>query len=54
VYSIVVFAGVLGWTLWDEVPDGFSLLGALLVCLGGALAIRRAGRLAPLPEVSKP
>ncbi len=53
VYTIVVFAGVIGWTLWDEVPDGFSLLGTVLVCLAGALTIRRAGRLAPLPEVPK-
>ena len=42
VYTIVVFAGLLGWTLWDEVPDGFSLLGTVLVCLAGALTIRRA------------
>lgn len=54
VYTIVVFAGIIGWTLWDEVPDGFSLLGTVLVCLAGALAIRRAGRLAPPSDMPKP
>ena len=39
--------------LWDEVPDGFSLLGTVLVCLAGALTIRRAGRLASSPEMPK-
>ena len=30
-YSAVVFAGLLGWLVWDETPDGWSLLGAVLV-----------------------
>jgi len=41
VYATVVFAGVLGWALWEEVPDGFSLLGSVLVCLAGVLTIRQ-------------
>lgn len=30
-YSAVIFAGLLGWLLWDETPDSYSLLGAVLV-----------------------
>lgn len=46
-YSTVVFAALLGWGWWGEVPDALSIAGALLVGLGGILAIRRTGRLAP-------
>lgn len=49
IYSTVVFSAVLGWLVWDDAFDALSLLGAGLVCLGGALAIRAAGkRVAPL------
>lgn len=54
VYTIVVFAGLIGWVLWDEVPDSLSLAGVTLVCLAGILTIRRVGRLAPSPETPKP
>lgn len=30
-YSGVAFAGLLGWLVWDETPDAYSLLGAALV-----------------------
>lgn len=30
-YSAVLFAGLLGWLVWGETPDGWSLLGAALV-----------------------
>ncbi len=30
-YSAVIFAGLIGWALWGETPDGYSLLGAVLV-----------------------
>ncbi len=30
-YSAVVFAGLIGWLAWSETPDGYSLLGAMLV-----------------------
>lgn len=38
-YFGVVFAGILGWLFWDQVPDAKSLLGMVLVILGGILAI---------------
>lgn len=38
-YTTVIFTGLLGWVIWHHVPDSLSLLGILLVCLGGALVI---------------
>jgi drug/metabolite transporter (DMT)-like permease len=38
-YSTVVFAALFGWLLWDEVPDGLSVVGAALVFAAGVLAI---------------
>lgn len=52
-YSAVVFAGLLGWLLWGERPDAWSMLGILLViasCLLAVLPARRAPVLAPMPE----
>ena len=40
-YATVVFAAVLGWMFWGEMLDIFSVGGALLVGVGGALAMRR-------------
>jgi len=44
IYLAVVFAGLLGWGLWQEVPDALSLTGMVVVCLAGAMALRRGGR----------
>jgi len=53
-YAIVVFAGLFGWAIWQEIPDWLSLVGTLLVVLAGILAIRLGGRAtappAELPE----
>jgi len=43
-YAIVVFAGLFGWMLWDEIPDHLSLAGILLVVAAGILTIRIGGR----------
>jgi drug/metabolite transporter (DMT)-like permease len=53
-YLTVVFAAAAGWLFWDEVPDGLSLLGALLVVAGGVFTIRLAGRFAPASELPPP
>ena len=37
-YSIVVFAALLGWLLWDEGIDQWSVLGAVLVTGAAILA----------------
>jgi drug/metabolite transporter (DMT)-like permease len=46
-YATVVFAAFFGWLFWSEIPDALSFAGAVLVGLGGILAIHRAGRYAP-------
>ena len=54
-YSTVVFAALLGWGLWGEVPDAFSAVGAVLVFVAGVLAIRSLGpRARELPEEAIP
>ena len=54
-YSTVVFAAILGWALWGEVPDLLSLGGAMLVGLAGVLAIREIGpRAVEIPEEAIP
>lgn len=40
-YVTVVFAAMYGWMFWGEAPDAWSISGAFLVALGGALAMRR-------------
>ena len=40
-YSIVVFAALLGWRLWDERLDQWSVLGAVLVTGAAILAGKR-------------
>jgi len=51
-YSTVVFAAMLGAVLFGDVLDASSIVGAVLVIIGGALTIRLVGRRAvPTPEV---
>lgn len=51
-YSAVLFAGLLGWLLWNETPDAYSVLGAVLVITTCVLASwQRVRRMAPItPE----
>lgn len=49
-YSSVVFAAGYGWIFWQEVPDYFSFLGALLVIMAGTMAIQRR----KLPKLAEP
>ncbi len=39
-YSSVLFGALLGWLFWDELWDALSVLGAMLVAMAGALALR--------------
>ena len=41
-YLAVVMAGLLGWLIWQEVPDAASLGGSLLVIIGGLVTIYQA------------
>lgn len=43
-YSTVVFAAVMGWIFWEEIPDILSLGGTALVCLAGIMTIRFSGQ----------
>jgi len=45
-YATIVFAGVLGWALWGEVPDALAAAGATIVIAAGALTIRLGPRAA--------
>ncbi len=40
-YSTVLFATLIGWLFWHEVPDLLSTAGAALVFLSGILAVAR-------------
>ena len=33
-YTAVVYSGILGWLIWDHIPDLLSCIGLLLVILG--------------------
>jgi len=38
-YTSVVFAGLIGWLVWDNIPSIYDLIGMGIVMLGGILAI---------------
>ena len=40
-YSAVVFAAINGWIFWDERPDAYAVLGAILVISAGILTLQR-------------
>ncbi len=40
IYSSVIFAGILDWLFWSHVPRLSSLLGMILICLGGILVMK--------------
>lgn len=38
-YSGVLFTGLLGWLIWNQVPDRTALIGALLIISGGIWSV---------------
>ncbi len=42
-YSVVVFSGLIGWLVWKNAPDMLSLVGILLVTLGGIVSTKFGG-----------
>ena len=40
-YSALIWGGLLGWALWGEVPQSFTLIGALLVIASGLYILYR-------------
>lgn len=49
-YFSVLLAGFWGWLIWEQVPDGWTLLGSALVICGGLLTIYLARDRAPTAE----
>jgi drug/metabolite transporter (DMT)-like permease len=39
VYTSVIFAALLDWWIWKEVPGWLSALGMLVVCIGGIMTL---------------
>ena len=48
-YSALVWAVILGMVLFGDVPDGWTIGGALLIIAGGLYVIHRERRRLPLP-----
>lgn len=38
-YSSVIFSAIIGWLFFQEIPNGISVVGMVLITLGGAIAI---------------
>ncbi len=38
-YSAVIFSGLMGWWIWNEIPDLFSLAGVIFVVIAGVLTV---------------
>lgn len=50
-YSVVVFSGLIGWIVWNEIPNALSLVGTVLVCAGGILSVTHHHRMhGPFPK----
>ena len=49
-YSAVVFAAINGWIFWDERPDAYSVLGAILVISAGVITLQRRS----MPPITEP
>jgi drug/metabolite transporter (DMT)-like permease len=43
-YMHIVFAAILGWLVFDHLPDGWALTGMAMIILSGVVVALRAGR----------
>jgi drug/metabolite transporter (DMT)-like permease len=43
-FSGVIFAGLLDWFLWGQIPDLYSIMGFLIITTSGVWVIRQGGR----------
>ncbi len=50
-YSIVVWALLLGWAIWGEVPDGLSILGIAIIIAAGLYIFYREHLKAASPNM---
>jgi len=49
-FSAVVFAAINGWIFWDERPDAYAVLGAILVITAGVITLQRR----TMPQITEP
>jgi drug/metabolite transporter (DMT)-like permease len=38
-YMLIVFSGILNWLVWHQVPDALTIIGIILVIIGGVFSI---------------
>jgi drug/metabolite transporter (DMT)-like permease len=48
-YSSVVFAGLIGWVWFGQIPNAGVVVGTVLICIGGVLSLGRQNPVALLP-----
>lgn len=42
-YSSVIYGALIEWIIWNQFPDWLTVMGILIVCLGGIITIRYSG-----------
>jgi len=47
-YLMIVFGGILGYLIWGEIPDGFSMAGIMIIISSGVYTMHREAKLAKL------
>lgn len=47
-YSFIIYMTLTGFVFFDEVPDQFTILGALVIVISGLIIWQREGRMKPL------
>lgn len=59
-YSVLLWAGLWGWLMFDTLPDGWTIIGALVIVVAGLYIwlreyrLARAGKLTSAPQVPVP
>ena len=48
-YTVLIWAALLGYLVFDEVPDNYMLLGGLVIAMAGVYSFYRESRLAAKP-----
>jgi len=48
-YSSLVFVGLLGWLLWDQIPSLRDVIGMVVVVIGGVLIVLQGSK--PHPQI---
>ena len=49
-YTALLWAGVLGWLVWGDLPDGLTLAGAAVIVVSGLWLVVREHRGAAVSE----